>query len=156
MVDFFEFWNWEMAKLGNWFCYHHFLFKTLNHTAMTEKELKLRTRKFAIDVLNFIDELPNRKSANIIANQLGRCSSSVAANYRAACRARSHNEFISKIGIVEEEADESTFWLDILPETKNSQTNVIEPLVTEARELTAIFTAASKTAKSNRINKNRN
>src|SRR6478609_2531975 len=69
-------------------------------------------------------------------------------------RARSHNEFISKIGIVEEEADESTFWLDILPETKNSQTNVIEPLVTEARELTAIFTAASKTAKSNRINKN--
>jgi four helix bundle protein len=117
---------------------------------MTEKELKLRTRKFAIDVLNFIDVLPNRKSANIISNQLGRSASAVAANYRAACRSRSHNEFIAKIGIVEEEADESTFWLDILPETKNSNQGVVEPLLAEARELTAIFTAASKTAKSNR------
>jgi hypothetical protein len=53
---------------------------------MTEKELKIRTRKFAVDILNFIDNLPNRKSANVIANQLGRCGSSVAANYRAACR----------------------------------------------------------------------
>ena|SRR5690242_14548005 len=118
---------------------------------MTEKELKIRTRKFAIDFLNFIDVLPNRKSANIISNQLGRCASSVAANYRAAYRARSHNEFISKIGVVEEAADESTFWLDILPETKNTDRISIEPLLNEARELTAIFTAASKTAKSNKI-----
>lgn len=91
---------------------------------MTEKELKIRTRRFAIDVLNFIDLLPNRKSANIIA----------------------------KIGIVEEESDESTFWLDILPETKNADRVSIEPLLNEARELTAIFTAASKTAKSNKNN----
>ncbi|HEY2726270.1 MAG TPA: four helix bundle protein [Parafilimonas sp.] len=117
---------------------------------MTEKELKIRTRKFAIDILNFTDVLPNRKSANIISNQLGRSASAVAANYRAACRARSHNEFIAKIGIVEEEADESTFWLDILPETKNSERTIVEPLLKEARELTAIFTATSKTAKSNR------
>jgi four helix bundle protein len=117
---------------------------------MTEKELKLRSRKFAIDILNFIDALPTRKSAYIISNQLGRSASAVAANYRAACRARSHNEFIAKIGIVEEEADESTFWLDILPETKNSNQTVVEPLLAEARELTAIFTATSKTAKSNR------
>ena len=117
---------------------------------MTEKELKIRTRKFAVDVLNFIDKLPNRKSANIISNQLGRCASSVAANYRAACRARSHNESISKIGVVEEEADESTFWLDILPETKNTDEISIELLLNEAKELTAIFTAASKTAKSNK------
>ncbi|HVX24796.1 MAG TPA: four helix bundle protein [Parafilimonas sp.] len=119
---------------------------------MTEKELKIRTRRFAIDVLNFIDLLPNRKSANIIANQLGRSASAVAANYRAACRARSHNEFIAKIGIVEEESDESTFWLDILPETKNADRVSIEPLLNEAREFTAIFTAASKTAKSNKNN----
>jgi four helix bundle protein len=117
---------------------------------MTEKELKIRTRKFAIDVLNFTDALPNRKSANIISNQLGRCATSVAANYRAARRARSHNEFIAKIGLVEEEAGESTFWLDILPETKNSEKTVVEPLLKEARELTAIFTSANKTAKSNR------
>jgi len=116
---------------------------------MTEKELKIRTRKFAVDILNFIDSLPNRKSAVIIANQLGRSASSVAANYRVACRARSHAEFISKIGIVEEEADESTLWLDVIPDTKNASQQVIDPLLKEARELTAIFTATSKTAKQN-------
>jgi four helix bundle protein len=94
--------------------------------------------------------LPNRKSANIISNQLGCSASSVAANYRAACRARSHDEFISKIGIVEEEADESTFWLDIIPETNNADRVIVDPLLKEARELTAIFTAANKTAKSNK------
>jgi four helix bundle protein len=120
---------------------------------MTEKELKIRTRKFAVDVLNFVDQLPNRRSGNIIGNQLGRSASSVASNYRAACRARSHVEFISKIGIVEEEADESTFWLDILPDTKNAGQGVTGPLLNEARELTAIFTAASKTAKQNKQDK---
>lgn len=117
---------------------------------MTEKELKIRTRKFAVDILNFVDKLPNRRSGNIIGNQLGRSASSVAANYRAACRGRSHAEFIAKIGIVEEEADESTFWLDIIPDTKNATTEIVDPLLKEARELTAIFTAASKTAKQNK------
>jgi len=120
---------------------------------MTEKELKVRTTKFAVDVLNFVDTLPNRRSANIIGNQLGRSGSSVAANYRAACRARSHAEFIAKIGVVEEEADESTFWLDILADTKNATLDVTAPLLNEGRELTAIFTAASKTAKQNKQNK---
>jgi four helix bundle protein len=117
---------------------------------MTEKELKIRTRKFAVAVLNLIDELPARRSANIIGNQLGRSSSWVAANYRAACRGRSHAEFVAKIGVVEEEADESVFWLDILPDTGNADMVVIDPLLREARELTAIFTAANKTAKANR------
>jgi four helix bundle protein len=117
---------------------------------MTVKELKTRTKKFAVAILNFVDELPNRRSANIIGNQLGRYASSVASNYRGACRARSHAEFISKIGIVEE-ADESEFWLDILPDTKNSTAESITPLINEARDLTAIFTAASKTAKQNKI-----
>ncbi len=117
---------------------------------MTEKELKIRTRKFVVDILNLVDELPNRGSANIIGNQLGRSASSIAANYRAACRARSHAEFVSKIGIVEEEADESGFWLDIIPETKNIAKEKIDPLLSESRELTAIFTAACKTAKFNR------
>ena len=117
---------------------------------MTEKELKIRTRRFAADVLNFADKLPNRRSANIIANQLGRSASSVAANYRAACRGRSHAEFTAKIGVVEEEADESVFWLDLLPDTKNANLEDVTPLLKEARELTAIFTAASKTAKKNK------
>src|SRR5436189_1224228 len=99
---------------------------------MTEKKLKTRTKRFAIEILNFIDVLPNKKSDNIISNQLGRSASAIAANYRAACRARSHNEFIAKIGIVEEEADESTFWLDIIPETKNSPREIVEPLLKEA------------------------
>jgi four helix bundle protein len=117
---------------------------------MTEKDLKIRSRKFAVDVLNFVDSLPNRRSGNIIGNQLGRSASSIAANYRAACRARSQAEFISKIGIVEEEADESVFWLDIIPDTKNASMETVEPLLKEARELTAIFTSSSKTAKANR------
>ncbi|MEO5564786.1 MAG: four helix bundle protein, partial [Chitinophagaceae bacterium] len=117
---------------------------------VTEKELKIRTRKFAVNVLNFTDKLPNRRSANIIGNQLGRCASSVAANYRAACRGRSHAEFISKIAIVEEEADESTFWLDIIVETQNAQTEDVKSLLDEARQLTAIFTASNKTAKQNK------
>ena len=118
---------------------------------MNEKErvLKERTKKFAVDVLNFVDKLPARRSAKIIGDQLGRCAPSVAANYRAACRGRSGKEFIAKIGIVEEEADESTFWLGILCDTKNSTKEEIEPLVIEAKELTAIFTASSKTAKEN-------
>ena len=120
---------------------------------MTEKELKIRTRKFAVEILNFVDKLPNRRSANIIGNQLRRCASSVASNYRAACRARSHAEFVSKIGIVEEEADESTFWLDVLPDTNNATLELVAPLLNEARELTAIFTAASKTAKQNKKNR---
>jgi four helix bundle protein len=74
----------------------------------------------------------------------------VASNYSCP-RARSHAKFISKIGIVEEDADESAFWLDILPETKNSTVELVAPLLNEARELTAIFTAANKTAKQNKI-----
>ena len=101
-------------------------------------------------MLNFADKLLNRRSANIIANQLGRSASTVAANYRAACRGRSHAEFTAKIGVVEEEADESVFWLDLLPDTKNANLEDVTPLLREARELTAIFTAASKTAKKNK------
>ena len=118
---------------------------------MTEKELKIRTRKFAVDILNFVDELPNRRSSHIIANQLGRSASSIAANYRAFCRARSFAEFISKLGVVEEEADETYFWLDIIIETKNAEAEKIASLLNEARELTAIFTASHKTAKSNKF-----
>ncbi len=95
---------------------------------MTERELKIRTRKFAVDILNFTDRLPNRRSANIIGNQLGRSASSIAANYRAACSGRSHAEFIAKIGVVEEEADETTFWLDIIPDTKNAASAEVDPL----------------------------
>jgi len=116
---------------------------------MDERELKLRTLKFAVDILKLVDILPNRRNANIIGGQLGRCGTAVAANYRAACRGRSHKEFTAKIGVVEEEADESTFWLCLLLASGNSTKEGIDPLLKESRELTAIFTSSSKTAKRN-------
>ena len=116
---------------------------------MTEKELKLRTWKFAVAILKLVDGLPNRRSAVIIGGQLGRCGPAVAANYRATCRGRSHKEFTARMGVVEEEADESTFWLGLLLATGNGTKEEITPLLNESRELTAIFTSASKTAKQN-------
>ncbi len=80
---------------------------------MTEKELKQRTKSFALRVLKLIDSLPDSRSARILANQLGRSGTSVGANYRAACRSRSTAEMISKISVVEEEADESAFWMEL-------------------------------------------
>ena len=117
---------------------------------MTEQELKNRTQKFAVSIFKLIDKLPNTKSANIIGNQLGRAGSAVAANYRSACKPKSRADFISKIGIVEQEADESEYWLNMLKETGNGSTEEINPLIKEADELTAIFTASGKTAKRNR------
>ena len=116
---------------------------------MTEKELKLRTWKFAVAILKLVDGLPNRRSAVIVGGQLGRCGPAVAANYRATCRGRSHKEFTARMGVVEEEADESTFWLGLLLATGNGTKEEITPLLNESRELTAIFTSASKTAKQN-------
>ena len=88
---------------------------------MTEKELKLRTWKFAVNILKLVDGLPNRRSAVIVGGQLGRCGPAVAANYRATCRGRSHKEFTARMGVVKEEADESTFWLALLLATGKSQ-----------------------------------
>ena len=119
---------------------------------MTEQELKDRTKKFAVSIFKLIDKLPNTKSANIIGNQLGRAGSAVAANYRSACKPKSRADFISKIGIVEEESDESEYWLGMLKEAGNGTAEELDPLIKEADELTAIFTASGKTAKRNRDN----
>jgi four helix bundle protein len=80
---------------------------------MNKDELCGRTKRFALDIIILIDELPKTLSGRAVGGQLVRCATSVAANYRAACRSRSGNEFIAKIGVVEEEADESSFWLEI-------------------------------------------
>ena len=118
---------------------------------MDAKELKKRTKKFALDVIRFASALPNRREINIIVHQLIRSATSVGSNYRAACRARSKNEFISKIGIVEEESDESLYWLEILSESELVSSRELESLTKEANELTAIFVSTRKSAKSNRI-----
>ncbi len=84
---------------------------------MTNQELKNRTKKFALRIIKLVNQLPNTKAGNTIANQIIRSGTSVGANYRAACRSRSARDFISKITIAEEECDETQFWLELINET---------------------------------------
>jgi len=119
---------------------------------MDKTELKRRTKQFAIDVIKFTDELPSKRSLNVLVNQLLRCSSSVGANYRSACKGKSTADFINKIVIVEEEADESIYWLELMEESGLVSSPIIITLKQEANELTAIFTAIGKTAKGNQKN----
>jgi four helix bundle protein len=120
---------------------------------MTKEELKNRTQKFALDVIGLVSKLPANNTSQIIGKQILRSSTSVGANYRAACRARSQAGFISKITIVEEEADESLYWLELLLNAKIINSEDIHSMIKEANELTAIFTSSGKTA---RINKAEN
>ncbi|MGA2444000.1 MAG: four helix bundle protein [Opitutaceae bacterium] len=112
---------------------------------MTEIELKQRTKIFARRVLRLIEALPTSRSGNIIANQLGRSGTSVGANYRAVCRARSDADFYSKPGIVEEEADESAFGLELVVEERMLTPRRVQPLRDEADALTAIMVSSRKT-----------
>lgn len=111
-----------------------------------ERELIDRTKQFALRVIKLVGALPRTIEGRAIAGQLMRSGTSVAANYRAACRGRSKAEFIAKLGTVEEEADESAFWLELLIEAEILATVRIQPLLLEARELVAIMAASKKTA----------
>ena len=97
--------------------------------------LKTRTQKFAIEIINLIKKMDSSQSSKVISNQLLRASTSVGANYRAACRARSKADFISKITIVEEEADECIYWLELIEMAKILETKDLENLLKEASEL---------------------
>ena len=121
---------------------------------MDKTELKRRAQKFAVDVIKFVGKLPNERSLNVLANQVLRSSTSVGANYRAACKGKSTADFINKIVICEEEADESIYWFDLMQEAELVSESIIAPLKKEANELTAIFTAIGKTAKENQRIKN--
>jgi four helix bundle protein len=116
---------------------------------MTKEELKNRTKKFALMIIRLVEYLPNTKAGQTIGNQLIRSGTSVAANYRAACRARSNADFISKITIVEEECDVTLFWLELIVEANLLKKEILQDLIKEADELTAIFTASGKTARQN-------
>jgi len=113
---------------------------------MNEKELKERTKQFALRVMRLVDALPKTAAGRALGNQLIRSGTSVGANYRAACRGRSKAEFIAKIGTVVEEADESKFWLELIMDGELVQRSRVEALWKEADELTAIFVASAKTA----------
>lgn len=117
---------------------------------MTKQEiLKDRTKRFAVRIVKLFRALPKNDEARVIGKQALRSGTSVAANYRAVCRARSNAEFIAKIGVVVEETDETVFWLELLVETEIISFRKMESLINEAKELLAIFAAAQITAKTN-------
>jgi four helix bundle protein len=112
------------------------------------QNLKERTKQFALDVIRFCRTLPRGEEFTIIKRQLVRAATSVAANYRASQRAKSKADFISKLGTVEEEADESLFWLECLKELATRPNAELERLLKEADELVAIFVSSRCTARS--------
>ncbi len=111
------------------------------------EQLKARARRFALDVMTFVETLPSDFSSRHLAGQLIRSANGMAANYRAACRARSRAEFIARIGIVAEEADESSHWLDLIGARGGLAGTTGQNLLSEARELEAIFSASYGTAR---------
>ncbi len=115
---------------------------------MTKEELKLRTKSFAIDSILFVNSLPKSKANDVMTYQLIKSATSVGANYRAACRGRSTAEFMSKLNIVLEEADETCYWYELIEKLNSgNQEEERKRLFNEANELTAIFTATLKTLK---------
>ena len=120
---------------------------------MKSAELQQRTKGFALRVLKLIEQLPNTIGGRVLANQVARSATSVGANYRAACRARSRAEFASKLGTVAEEADESLYWLELIRDGNFVPEKKLASLVSGADELTAIFTAGRRTSSNNQTSK---
>jgi four helix bundle protein len=116
--------------------------------AINKESIKLRTKQFALRIIQLVQSLPKNPTAAVIGRQLLRSGTSVGANYRSACRARSTADFISKMGIVEEEADESLFWMELLVENNLMKKEKVELLMQEADEILAITVSSIKTAKS--------
>jgi four helix bundle protein len=118
--------------------------------SMTENELKRRTKRFGLDVMALVGKIPRTRVAEAIARQFVKSGTSVGANYRSACRGRSRAEFAAKVGIAEEEADESAYWLELIVEGRLLPEAEVSPVLREANELTAIMAASGKTARSKR------
>ena len=115
---------------------------------VNKEAIKSRTKQFALRIIQLVQSLPKNATADVIGRQLLRSGTSVGANYRSACRARSTAEFISKMGIVEEEADESLFWMELLIENNLIKKEKLELLMKEADEIVSIIVSSIKTAKS--------
>ncbi|MGD0569636.1 MAG: four helix bundle protein [Candidatus Sulfotelmatobacter sp.] len=111
------------------------------------EELRDRTKAFALRVIRLFRSLPYKTDTQVLGKQLLRCGTSVAANYRAVCRARSKAEFVARLGIAAEEADEAVLWLELLIESGILKSEMTEGLLKEARELAAILTASRQTAR---------
>ena len=118
---------------------------------MTNDQLKGRTKMFSIMVINLVEKMPSTISTRVVLNQIVKSATSVGANYRAVCRARSDREFVAKMNIVLEEADETLFWLEIIIDKEWLNKSDVEPIWKEGNELTAIFVSSLKTI-NNRLN----
>jgi four helix bundle protein len=114
---------------------------------MNNENLKQRTRRFALDVINLVETLPRDRVSDVLGRQLLRSGTSVGANYRSATRARSAADFVAKMGLVEEEADESAYWTDLLEASGRLRSTTAQPIIQEAGELTAIAIASIRTAR---------
>jgi four helix bundle protein len=114
--------------------------------AMRENDLRDRTKAFALRVMRLVEALPRKDNGRTIANQLSRAGTSVGANYRAACKARSKKEFIAKLGVVAEEADETCYWMELIIESRMMPTKQVQPLLDEAGEILKIIAASRTTA----------
>jgi len=115
---------------------------------MTKEELKNRTKLFALNVFKFLMAMEKSKAVDVVSYQLFKSSSSVAANYRAVCRGKSDADFLNKLKIVDEEADESLFWLEFIQGLEiECDKLILEKLIKEANELVSIFSAGIKTIK---------
>ena len=116
---------------------------------MTPDELRTRTKHFALRIIKLVGALPKTIEGRAIANQLVRSGISVAANYRATCRARSRSEFVAKMGVVLEEADETQLWLELIIEARLLPVKRVDSLLAETNELVAIFVTSRKSASLN-------
>jgi four helix bundle protein len=123
--------------------------KVQNGRPMRYTNLQIRTKQFALQVIEFCERLPNDETSKILKRQLLRAGTSVGANYRAACRAKSKPTFISKMGDVLEEADECGYWIELLTESGKADQTAAAPLLNEANELVAICISSINTARQN-------
>ncbi len=114
---------------------------------MDPEEMKARTRAFALRVIRLAESFPNKPTANVIRNQMLRCGPSVGANYRAACRAKSRPDFVSKMGTVEEEADETMYWIELSIDADIIKRSRVDTLLEEANEILSIVVSSIRTAK---------
>jgi len=115
---------------------------------MRPEDMKERTMLYALRIIKVVKALGRSLEADVIARQLLKAGTSVPANYRAACRARSRSEFVAKMGIVEEEADESVFWLELIVRARMLRTSSLKGLLAEGNEIVAIAVKSKQTARS--------
>ena len=122
----------------------------MQNDQVKDNDLRNRTKTFALDVIRFCEKLPNDETCRVLRRQLLRSGTSVGANYRAACRGRSKLDFIAKLGIVSEEADESAFWIELLEEAGKISREQSKALLAEANELVAISVSSINKARKSR------